>query len=152
MNAGANPTTLNNGPDFVRLSIGKTRILLHDDEILSIEPGTNVKQTKKNAGRYITINSKVIPVYDFDEDLRPFSTTNNKSQICICQDNDKNKIGISCDDAAKITLAEMELHELPDCMLDANLAIQVIAVSNNNIYCISNITKLLQLVKQPGEN
>lgn len=138
--------------DFVKLALGKTRILLPGRELLSIEPILNINRTHAGNGdfNHTTMNDTKIPVYAFDEDLRLVSAKDSRHQFCVFLDDGQDRIGILCDDAGKVTLDGIKLHELPACMLSTDTAIQTIAVSNNNLYCVSNITNLLQLIKNPG--
>lgn len=135
--------------DFVKLTLGKTRFLLPDREVLSIEPILNIDLTHEDNDdfNFITMNDKKISVYAFDEDLQLVSAKDYRHQFCVFLDDGQDRIGILCDDAGKVTLDDIKLHELPDCMLSTDTAIQNIAVSNNNLYCVSNFTNLLQLIK-----
>lgn len=148
MNIEATPAdTVTTGTAFIRLSLGKTRILLRQDEVFSSVSADAVRfsDSANDACGHITINNKTIPVYILDEDLRLTSVMTNPHGVCVCLGNGNDRIGILCDDAVKIITSDIELHELPDCMLEATVAIQYIGVCNNNIYCISNTARLLRL-------
>jgi hypothetical protein len=135
--------------DFVRVTLVKTRILFPDREIIAIEP-MDIHKTDKDNGdfNYITKNGTKIPVYVFDEDLQLVSASDNQHKICVFLEDNQDRIGIICDEADKVTLDDVMLHELPECMLCTDAAIQNIAVSNNNLYCVSNLANLLKLIRK----
>ncbi len=149
MNPETNTPPKETVPDFVKLALGKTRILLPGREIMSIEPILNINLTHEDNGNFnhITMNGTKIPVYAFDEDLRLVSVKDGCHQFCVFLDDGQDRIGILCDDGGKVTLDDIKLHQLPACMLSTDTAVQNIAVSNNHLYCVSNITNLLQLIK-----
>jgi len=133
--------------DFVRVTLGKTRILFPDREVMSIEPMPDIHQPEKSNGNfYVTRNDVKIPVYVFDEDLQLVSASDDRHEFCVFLEDNQDRIGIFCDEAGKVTLRDIIRHDLPDCMLSPNAAIQYIALSNNNLYCISNLANLLKPV------
>jgi hypothetical protein len=137
-------------PDFVRLALGKTRLLLPGKELMAIEPMQNINQKSKGDLNYVTMKGVKVPVYAFGEDLQLVSVKDSRHQFCVFLDDSQDRIGIFCDDAGKVTLDDLILNELPDCMHSTVTVIQNIAVSKNNLYCVSNLTNLLQLVRPPG--
>jgi hypothetical protein len=140
--------------EFVKLTFGKTRILLPAEELLSIEPGNSVSQPQdvNDIHAHITINHTEIHVYAFDDDLRLQPVMDNQRQVCVCLGNGHGQIGILCDDANAITLNEIKLHDLPACMHTNDSVIFAIAENNNNLYCISKTADLVQLINSPCQD
>jgi hypothetical protein len=149
MNAESHTIVVDNLNDFVKLVLGKTRILLPATELLSIEPGSSVRQPQdvNNIHGYITTSDMDIFVYAFDEDLRILPIRDNQCQFCVCLGIDLGQIGILCDDASTITLNEIKQHELPACMQSKDSVISAVVENNNNLYCISKTSDFLQLIR-----
>ena len=136
--------------DFVKLTLGKTRILIPNSELMSIESNINLKYQTSHISGFTKHDGAKIPVYAFDEDLQPIPVKDSCHQVCVLLEDGKDRIGILCDDAGEVALNNVELHDLPDCMLGTITAIHNIAVSNNTLYCVSNIKCFLLLIKNSG--
>lgn len=154
MNVESQVSANNDAKEFVKLIFGKTRILLPAEELLSIEPGINVRQPKDVNDIYgsITVNNADIHVYTLDDDLHLLPVLDNKRQVCVCLDNSHCRIGILCDDASAITLNDIKLHGLPEYMHTDDTVIFAIAENNNNLYCISKTADLMQLIRTQGQD
>ncbi len=154
MNIESQMPANNGAKEFVKLLFGKTRILLPAEELLSIEPGINVRQPKDVNDIYgcITVNNTDIQVYTLDDDLHLLPVLDNQRQVCVCLDNSHCRIGILCDAASTITLNDIKLHDLPECMHTDDTVVFVIAENNNNLYCISKTADLMKLIRTPGRD
>lgn len=150
MNNGSSITNTGAGDEFVRIALGKSRLLLPVSELLSIESTAGIRPSHEHPGScgHILLNNKELPVYAFDGDLQQKPVTNYPKQMCVCLDNGRDQFGIVCDNAGKVILDNMKLHELPVCMQRPDSLIRVVGEKDNNLYCITSAADLIQLVRQ----
>jgi hypothetical protein len=150
MNKGSSTINTGTGDEFVRIALGKSRLLLPASELLSIESATGISPSHEHPGScgHIMLNNKELPVYAFDDDLQQKPVMDNPKQMCVCLDNGRDQFGIICDHAGKVILDNMKLHELPVCMQRPDSLIRVVGEKDNNLYCITSTADLMQLVRQ----
>lgn len=143
-----------NTKDFVKLVLGKTRILLPASELICINQTDNAGLSNNKNDPYIQIkiNDIYVPVFAFNDNLQPIPVAESKKKSCVCLKHGKKYICILCDDAAIISLDDLKLHQVPPCMLTADTAVIAVAESNNNLYCISQTKNLVFILKnQPRD-
>ncbi len=136
---------------YIKLSLGRTRLLLPGEELLAMEPVQKVRASTRQTGTagVISVNGKEHSVFAPDENLECTTTAVNNQQVCVCLAAGAVSLCLLCDDAALIHLYDVKLHALPACMYSGLDVILNIAVSNDTLYCLSDTVCLARLVDNP---
>ena len=135
-------------PDYVQLTLGRTRLLFPRSELLALEetPETGPAGDDGSIGM-IDHDGAILPVYNFDEHLQLLGATQDTRRTCVCLGDGNSAFGILCDKAEIVDGAEMQINTLPVCMRSTNTPVQALAMQGTRILCISNMERMAGLIK-----
>ena len=134
-------------PEFVQLTIGRTRLLFPRSELLALE-ATPETGTAGDAGSIgiININDVILSVYNFDEQLQLLGEAQDNRRNCACLGDGNTAFGIMCEKAEIADSAGMQIVNLPACMLSANTPVQALAMQGTRILCICGVERIARLI------
>ena len=134
--------------NFIKMRIGKTRLLFPASELLSVESGDQLKQEHpKNTSATIIINDLEIPVYSSDEELNLHSYHDGDWPYYLCLNNGHNYFAIACDEATLIKPEEITYYDLPGCMQCEDSPVHGLTVFNDTVYCNTDTASLYRLLE-----
>ena len=135
-------------PEYVLLTLGRTRLLFPRSELLALEetPKTGPAGDDSRIGM-VERNGAILPVYNFDEHLQLLGATQDTRRTCVCLGDGNSAFGILCDKAEIVNGAEMQINTLPVCMRSTNTPVQALALQGTRILCISSMERIAGLIK-----
>lgn len=135
-------------PEFVKIIIGKTRLLLPRAALVAIEssPDIHYPDAPTNAPAVIRVNDLELPLYALDADLNFSCYRERVAPCCLCLQEDRRAIGIVCDDAAVMDMPDIKRHELPGCMQCIPEPVQHLVVCDDTVFAVTSGTRLFNLL------
>ena len=140
--------TANNS--FIKIRIGKTRLLLPAPELLSIETVTQIKQPnqKNKTTVMIDVNDVELPVYTANDELQFGPYQDGDGSCCLCLDDGQHRFGVVCDEAELISPTSLTEYNLPGCMKSAQGPIKSITICDGTIFCNTDTASLFRLLQE----
>lgn len=131
---------------YVRVTMGKTRLLFPAAELLAMEPisGMNPPPVSGGFSGVIVMQGLTVPVFTVDEDLQPARSYKVRRRFCIVLRDERETLGITCDEANVIEAEDFQFHALPACMRTEDAVIPVIAVHNGSLFSVCKAADLVR--------
>ena len=134
---------------YVRVTMGKTRLLFPAAELLAMEPVSSMKPPPAGSGfsGVVVTRGMTIPVVTVDEDLQLVRSREVRRRFCIVLRDEQATLGLTCDEANVIETGDLQFHDLPACMRAEDAIIPVIAVHNGILFSVCKTADLVRALK-----
>lgn len=142
-----------NTNEFLQLEIDKTRLLIPQEQVSSIESVMDIQSRASDTFSVGTVmnDGHLYEVFDFDAEIHPNNSMSDSRKMCVCVNDGEVAFAIACDSISRLNRNEVKLFKLPVCMQTGSCPVSYIGIRKERIYNLISIRALNQLVEHPGK-
>ena len=139
---------------FLQINIGKSRLLVPQAEVRSLESTLDMHTEKEDQSSVGSVfnNGVLIAVFNFDDKFNLDQSVPDSRRICVClQDNDI-EFSIICDAVSSIKQEEINLVDLPSCMKTTYCPALFLGIYRNSVFSVVSTWTLHNLITKMSNN
>lgn len=143
---------INDAPaHFVVLAIGQVRIALPERDIRTLEL-VNALQPVAHGSSVgaIALEGSDWPIFGLSEELDPLSELPEGCRVCVLMEVEGRRFGLACDDVRDVRSDQVRLAALPACMASAESPVKQLAISGDNVFCVTTVRLLADHLERRG--
>ena len=133
---------------YMRLTLGKTKYLIPQGEVIGLEPAIDVDLSGLDDGSIgaISYENLKLPVYCFTQNLELTRTLPESRRICVCLRHGDIQFGLLCDEVDNAQDLNFATFMVPECMKTENCPVEKLAVYGNKVINIVNTESIARVL------